>query len=372
MITAFVPARGGSKGIKNKNIYPVAGKPLIYWVLKALSNCKKIDKIVVATDCEKIKQTVLNFQFENLEIFDRSEQNAQDNSPTIDVIMEYIDNVKDYLLLVQPTSPLLKSEDIYNFINNYETHNFDCSFSCVEFGRVCWSPDGKPLCHEITVRQRRQNMNKILVENGAMYINSVENIKREKSVLCGSALPFIMPYETITEIDELKDVEIVEKILKKRIKPQLDKYKIFLMDCDGVLTDGGMYYSENGEALKKFNTNDGAGISQIKQKLYTAIVTGESTEFAKQRAKKLGIDCYSSIKDKLACVKEIAKKFNTDISKVIYIGDDLNDLEVIENVGFSACPFNAQPIIKNNVNYITNLSGGSGAVRELIDFILDN
>lgn len=370
MITAFIPARGGSKGIKNKNIYPICGKPLIYWVLQALETSSNINEIIVATDSRQIEQTVLSFNFSKVKIYNRKKENAQDTSATIDVVLEYIDNVKDTFLLVQATSPLLQTEDIDNFIQQYKTQNFTSSFSCVEFPRICWSPDGKPLCHDIKLRKRRQEMDKILVENGAMYINSAENIKKEKSLLSGKILPFKMSYETITEIDEPKDIEIVENILKQRIKPDLKNYKIFLMDCDGVLTDGGMYYSENGEVLKKFNTNDGMGIAQLKSSgIYVAIITGENTLFAKQRAQKLGIDCYSGIKDKLACVNEIVKKFNTDISKVIYIGDDLNDLEVIKNVGFSACPSNAQPIIKQRVNYITKLSGGCGAIRELIDYI---
>lgn len=86
--------------------------------------------------------------------------------------------------------------------------------------------------------------------------------------------------------------------------------------------------------------------------------------------KKLGIECFSGVKDKLACVKEIAKKYNTDLKNIVYIGDDLNDFEVIQNVGFSACPSSAQKIIKQNVNYITNLKGGEGAVRELVDFLI--
>lgn len=374
-ITYLIPARKGSKGIKNKNIIPFAGKPLIYWVLNAIERSNYSQNIVVATDSEQIKETVLNFNFPNVKVYDRNPQNARDNSPTIDLVLEYIQKLDDNELLctVQCTSPLLDCTDVNGFISRFLESEFDSSFSCVEFPRICWTPDGKPICHDLKNRKRRQDMDKILVENGALYINSVKNIKENKSILSGNILPYIMPYDTITEIDEPQDIDKVERILKKRIKPNLNDYKLFLMDCDGVLTDGGMYYSENGEALKKFNTTDGAGIARIKQHgLIPAIITSENTKFAKERAKKLGIECFAGISDKPECIKSIVEKYNTDISKVIYIGDDINDLDAVKNVGFSACPDNAQEIIKQNVNYITRSKGGEGAVRELVNFLTDN
>lgn len=371
MITAFIPARGGSKGIKDKNITLICGKPMIYWVLNALKDVESIGKIVVATDSSKIKDTVLSFGFDKTEIYDREPDNAQDTSKTVDVILEYIEKTKpdgDFLL-VQATSPLLQKDDVIGFLKNYE--NCDSSFSCVEFNRICWTKDGKPLEHDLKNRKRRQDGSNIVVENGAMYINSVENIKKEKALLTGNIKPYLMPFETIHEIDEPKDIEVVEKIMKQKYKPDINNFKMFLTDCDGVLTDAGMYYNDNGEVLKKFSANDGLGINELRKLgIYVAIITGESSDFAKARAKKLNIDCYCGVNDKLSKVKVIAKNKNVDLSQIIYIGDDLNDLDVIKSVGFSACPANAQAIIKENVNYETKLSGGNGAVRELINYLL--
>lgn len=376
-ITFFVPARGGSKGIKDKNVTLLCGKPLIYWVLNALEKSDYADKnIVVATDSEKIKQTVLNFGFSDVQVYDRNIVNAQDTSTTVDVVLEYIEAKKladeNLFCVVQATSPLLQECDVNGFIKNFLENDCESSFSGVEFPRICWTGDGAPICHDWKVRKRRQDTSKhVVVENGAMYINSVKNIRNNQSLLCPKVLPYIMPYETIVEIDEPTDLVKAEELLKKRVRPNLQDYKLFLMDCDGVLTDGGMYYGKNGEALKKFNTLDGAGISIIqKSGLIPMIVTGESSKFAIERAKKLGIECFSGVKDKLVCVKEIAKKYNTDLKNIVYIGDDLNDFEVIQNVGFSACPSSAQKIIKQNVNYITYLKGGEGAVRELVDFLI--
>ena len=371
---AFIPARGNSKGIKDKNIALLAGKPLIYWVCNSLQN-SKIDKIIVATDSQTIKDTVLSFNFNKLEVYDRDPQNAQDSSPTIDVVIEYFDknthNDNDIFCLVQTTSPLLTTEDIDNVLELQKSST--SVFSGVKFPRMCWTQNGQPINHSLKNRKRRQDMDDdIVVENGAIYCNTIKEIKESNALLSGTIKPYIMPYETITEIDEPNDLITVEHILKQKIKPNLLDFKALITDCDGVLTDGGMYYSEEGEALKKFNTNDGMGLKLIQGKnLYVSIVTGENTKFAIERAKKLNIDCYAGIHNKLEKIKEIAKNKNIKLSEIIYIGDDLNDLDVIKNVGYSACPNNAQIEIKKHVNYISRTTGGNGAVREIINFLIE-
>ena len=150
---AFVPVRGGSKGIINKNIYIIAGKPLVYWVLDALNNSGCVDRIVVATDSDVIKKTVLNFGFNRVEIYDRKPENASDNSATIDVVLEYIKYANlaenDVFLLSQATSPLLEFDDVDKFLNNYQNKGCDSSFSCVEFPRMCWTRQGVPILHDI-------------------------------------------------------------------------------------------------------------------------------------------------------------------------------------------------------------------------------
>lgn len=374
-ITAFIPARGGSKGIKNKNIINIAGKPLIYWVCFALQKSDLITRIVVATDCKNIKNTALSFGFDKVEVYNRLPQNAADDSKTIDVVLEWINaekpNVEDLLCLVQTTSPLLTSEDINKCIKEYADSGCDSIFGCVKFPRICWTSKGVPLNHNLKNRKRRQEMDYILVENGAIYINKYKNILKQKQLLTGDIKPFIMSYDTITELDEPKDIPIVEKLLKERLKPNIKDYKIFLTDCDGCLTDGGMYYSETGESMKKFNTTDGMGINLLKKAgFYVGIVTGEATDFARKRAEKLGIDCYCGIKDKLECVRKIAKEQKVSLSEIIYVGDDINDLEVIKTVGYSACPENAQKVIKDNVNYVSSVKGGDGAVRDIINQVI--
>ena len=148
--------------------------------------------------------------------------------------------------------------------------------------------------------------------------------------------------------------------------------RLILTDIDGVWTDGGMYYDQKGNELKKFNTSDSAGVLWARKlTIPVGIITGENTEIVKQRAKKLSINyLYQGIDDKLSVAKELCKDLNVTLNEVAYIGDDIGDIELLKNVGLSATPANAPDYIKKMVDYQTKLKGGEGAFREFIEHIL--
>ena len=149
--------------------------------------------------------------------------------------------------------------------------------------------------------------------------------------------------------------------------------KLFATDVDGVLTDAGMYYSESGDEWKKFNTRDGMGIKLLQRAgIVTAIVTQERTKLVARRAEKLAIpELHQGVMDKLSCVREMAARHRITLSQVAYIGDDINDLETLEAVGFSATPADGMPKIAAAVDYICKKKGGEGAVREITEMILE-
>ena len=134
--------------------------------------------------------------------------------------------------------------------------------------------------------------------------------------------------------------------------------KIFITDCDGVLTDAGMYYFSNGLEAKKFNTRDGMAFSILRKKeIIIGIITGEDNDIIKNRAKKLNMDF----------LYEICKKYSVNKKNILYVGDDLNDLEIMKNVGYSCCPADACQEIKEIANYTCIKSGGDGVIREIVD-----
>lgn len=148
--------------------------------------------------------------------------------------------------------------------------------------------------------------------------------------------------------------------------------KLVLTDIDGVWTDGGMYYDQMGNELKKFNTSDSAGVLFLRQlNIPVGIITGENTEIVKRRAEKLKIEyLYQGISNKLKVAKGLAKELNIKLNEVAYIGDDLGDMVLLQNVGFSACPQNAPDYVKDKVDLVTEKFGGGGAFREFVETIL--
>jgi len=381
---AFIPLRCGSKSIPMKNIKLLCGKPLIFWSLQALQQATVIEKIIVATDCLEIAQCSQSFGYKKVEIYHRNSENAQDTSSTESVMLEYL-NKFDYddstpFFLVQATNPFTTAQDFEDAFLQLKTSGANSLLTCAINKHFFWSNDGSPLNYDYNKRPRRQDFNGVLAENGAFYINSVKNIKKYKNRLSGKIVPFEMPAYTLTEIDEEEDWIIVENLMRRfRVVPNkyldFNKIKLFISDVDGVLTDAGMYYSENGDELKKFNTRDGKGFEIIRNKgIKTAIITSENTKMVEQRAKKLKIDFLFQGKHhggKLEAIQQICKSEKFKLSEVAYIGDDINCFEALSNVGFPACPNDAMEQIKKIDGIkILNKKGGEGVVREFIELLL--
>lgn len=226
MNTAFIPVRGGSKSIPLKNIKLLNGKPLVYWTALAAENAECIDKLVIATDSEEIKSTVLGFGFKKLVVYDRDKNNASDTSSTEDVMLEYINKSEmgndDLFFLIQATSPMLKAEHIDGMYNEFSKNDSDSMFTGVREKQFKWvgvnNKNGlKPVNYDYRNRPRRQDFEGLIAENGACYINSVKNIKRDRCRLSGKITAFELPSYTLYELDEPSDWIIVEEMMKRTV-----------------------------------------------------------------------------------------------------------------------------------------------------------
>ena len=160
---------------------------------------------------------------------------------------------------------------------------------------------------------------------------------------------------------------------RRSVRALLQDIRLFATDVDGVLTDAGMYYSESGDEWKKFNTRDGMGIKLLQRAgLVTAIVTQERTRLVARRGEKLAIpEVHQGVMDKLSLIRDMATRHGLTLKQVAYIGDDVNDLESLCAVGFSAAPADGMPVVCDAVDYVCRKNGGEGAVRELAEMILD-
>ena len=151
------------------------------------------------------------------------------------------------------------------------------------------------------------------------------------------------------------------------------KIRLLLTDCDGVLTDGGVYYSGRGEELKRFHIRDGMGVERLRSLVgvEVGIVTGEETAMVRRRAEKLGIrEIHLGIKNKAFLLEEILRRHSLRAEQVAYIGDDVNDVGLMQLVSLPACPADAMPFAREVASYVCEAKGGQGAFREVAELII--
>lgn len=382
MNVAFIPVRGGSKSIPLKNIKEICGKPLVYWTVKAACGCTAIDKVYVATDHEKIREAVNSFGLDKVEVIDRSAESASDTASTESAMLEFAQNYEfDNIVLIQATSPLLKAEDLEKGFELFSQPDCDSVLSVVPQKRFYWAynEDGtvEPSNYDVYHRPRRQDFDGSLTENGAFYITSKDDLIRTGNRVSGRMKAVEMCEDSFFEIDEPSDWIIIEALMKKNgmlenTLPDLSKIQMLLTDSDGCLTDGGMYYTENGDEIKKFSALDGKGLSMLREAgIKIGIVTGEDRKLVERRAQKLRMDVLKmGIVDKLPVVEAIAKEYEIPLANICYIGDDIADIPVIKAVGFGCSVANGRPEVKEVAQYVTKTTGGSGAVREITDMII--
>ena len=150
--------------------------------------------------------------------------------------------------------------------------------------------------------------------------------------------------------------------------------RLLLTDCDGVLTDGTVYYSANGEEMKRFNLRDGMGVERLRRltNVEVGIITGECSPVVQQRAAKLAItELHEGVKDKAAALQAILYRRGLRCEQVAYIGDDTNDLGIMGAVGLTACPVDALPMVQKIVDVVCGRKGGEGAFREFAELIIE-
>ena len=162
------------------------------------------------------------------------------------------------------------------------------------------------------------------------------------------------------------------KTSSSKLKKKCSLIKLVITDVDGVLTDGGMYYSDKGDIMKKFHARDGMGVTLLKkQKIPTIIITKEKTKIVREWSKRMSIHyLYDGIQNKLSLLTKITKKYNLQSQNIAFIGDDVNDVQLLKCVGLSASPGDGSLEAKKVSDYTCKNIGGNCAFREFVDLIL--
>ncbi|MGV7105392.1 cytidylyltransferase domain-containing protein [Flavobacterium sp. U410] len=375
---AIIPLRKGSKGIPGKNKKKMLGRPLFAWALGS-AVFSDLDEIYIFTDDQEILDFIVREYHWTSKVKGmlRSDENANDTASTESAMLEFAKNVQydfDILCLLQATSPMTTSEDINKALELISKENYNSALSVVKTHRFTWSPAGTPQNYDVFNRPRRQDFEGLHIENGAVYATTKESFMQSKNRVSGTIGLVEMPEETLTEIDSLTDWEIIEKLLAERQIKQKKQNRInyLVLDVDGVFTDGCVYYSKEGEALKKFDMRDGMGLEILRQfGVQVVIMTSENSELVAQRMKKLQIQhVFLGVKDKYALLQNFIREHKTSWGDLAYIGDDVNDLANLCTVGWSLTPNDATEAVKPFVDVILNHEAANGAIREACEWIM--
>jgi CMP-N-acetylneuraminic acid synthetase len=223
-ILAIIPARGGSKGLPRKNIRLLAGKPLIAYTIEVALKSKYVDKVIVSTEDEEITEVSKKY---GAEVIERPNELAKDDTLTTDVIFHVLEILKvknynpDIVVLLQPTSPLRKAEDIDNAIELFLSSDCESVVSVCEIEHPpYWSFKIeevylKPLFDKRYLRMRRQDLERTYIPNGAIYVSIPRTLYKYKGFYCNYIIPYIMPIERSVDIDNEIDFMLAELLVKK-------------------------------------------------------------------------------------------------------------------------------------------------------------
>jgi YrbI family 3-deoxy-D-manno-octulosonate 8-phosphate phosphatase len=376
--TAIIPLRKNSKGIPGKNKKKMVGRPLFSWVLSE-AIFSNLDAVYVFTDdTEIIDYVTKNYAWSpKVKALLRNDENATETASTESTILEFSEKINhdfDLLCLLQATSPLTTSEAINAGIDKIVIESFDSSLSVVKTHRFTWNENGTPQNYDVFNRPRRQDFEGLLIENGAVYCTTKAAFLNSKNRVSGNIGLVEMPEESLLEIDSKTDWDCIENLLMQRLKNNKKTTKIdyLVLDVDGVFTDGGVYFNENGEFAKRFDMRDGMGLEILREnKVEVVVITSEQSSLVAQRMKKLQIEhTFLGVKDKYAFLTNFALEKNIDFGAIAYVGDDVNDLSNLCRAAWSFAPSNATKAVLNNVDIVLNNPSGNGAIREVCEFLM--
>ena len=375
----FIPLRKNSKGIVNKNKRKMVGRPLFTWVLgEAIFS--DLDHVYVYTDDAAIIEFVnREYSWTNkVSALLRSDESATDTASTESAILEFCNTIEydfDVFCLLQATSPFTTRIDINNCLTKVIEADYDSALTVVNTHRFTWYDTGTPKNYDIFNRPRRQDFEGLLIENGAVYTTTKQSLKQTKNRLGNNIAVVEMPEDSLFEIDSENDWIVVEQLLinRQKSKKQSDKITHFVLDVDGVFTDGTVFFSKDGELTKQFDMRDGMGLEILReQNVEVWVMTSEQSEIVAQRMKKLKIEnVYLGVKDKFSLLNHLLMEKELSMSNIAYIGDDVNDMANICSVGWSFTPNNATQIVKQHADMIIPKDSGNGAIRAACEFIMN-
>lgn len=378
MQIVIIPARGGSKGIKRKNLALVGGISLLERAVRSAGSAG-VDLVIISTDDDEISEIAKNL---GCLVHKRSKKNSDEKSSSESVILEVIKDLgaswpeAAAIALVQATSPFITPVTIKDCLEIASKGKV--GFSAAGTHRFLWQKEKNwlPVGHPVDFRPRRQELPQKVVESGAVYAFNKKNFLEKKYRFCAEAVPvYVAPYSDI-EIDDESDLELANLLserfeIEKNFKiTKTQKPKIIFTDFDGCLTNDTVQLDSNNVEKVIVNRKDGLAVSRLKKQGIEVLITSkEQNKVVALRGEKLGIAVMQGLDDKVLAISDYLKKANLSWNQSWYIGNDINDLAAMKKAALSFCPSDAAYEARNIASVVLSRRGGEGVLAEIASYL---
>jgi YrbI family 3-deoxy-D-manno-octulosonate 8-phosphate phosphatase len=380
----IILARGGSKGLPGKNLRPVGGVSLIGRAVRAGRTARSVAAVYVSTDDAGIAAEAA---LHGARIIDRPAALSGDTASSEEGWLHAATFARaDFpalarLVFLQCTSPFIAGADIDGCLAAMAKNGADCALSVTEDHAFLWGLDaqgrGVGTNHNHREqRKRRQDLPPQYRESGAIYCVALEPFLRTGQRFCGSVALYPVDHPPI-EIDTQGDLALCSMIAQSRANSgveagRLARVKAIVMDFDGVHTDNLVIVDQNGVETVRASRGDGMGIAALRDsdRYRMMILSTEKNPVVLRRGEKLGIEVHNGVEEKEAFLQEWLAAQGLTWHDLLYVGNDINDRQAMQNAGLSACPSDSHPEILGLADWILPAPGGNGALRAMADAIL--
>jgi N-acylneuraminate cytidylyltransferase len=398
---AIIPARGGSKGIPRKNIRDFAGYPLIAYSIAAGLQAQSVTRVIVSTDDAEIAAVAREWGAETP--FLRPAEFAQDNStdlPLFEHALRWLAQHEDYrpdaVVQLRPTSPIRPRDCVDRAVAVLLAHaDADSVRGVVPAGQnphKMWRLSGEdaPMQNLLDVpgidepyNAPRQGLPPIYWQTGHIDAVRRATIEEKHSMSGHRVYPLIIDPRYTVDIDNLADWARYETLVYsgtldmvspgRSPRPMPAEIKLIVSDFDGVFTDNRVWTDENGKEMVAASRSDGLRMREMRERgIEVIVLSSEANPVVQARARKMGIEAVqeTDTRKKGEALKNLLARKQVDPAKVVFIGNDANDLPCFEVVGWAVAVHDSYPEVLRAADHVLQKPGGHGALRELFDLIL--
>ncbi|MGP3910702.1 N-acetylneuraminate synthase family protein [Nonomuraea sp. 10N515B] len=370
-VLAVVPARGGSAGVPLKNLALVGGVPLVTRAVRACVRAELVDQVVVSTDHAQIAETAREA---GALVVERPEELSGATASSESAVLHALDALgedPEVVVLVQCTSAFIDPDDLSAAVRKVLDGEADSVVSGLPTHEFLWTATGGGVNHDPGVRPRRQDRDPEFRENGAFYVMRTAGLREHGHRFFGAIAVQPVPPQHAIEVDNPEDLELVRALAPFVDKPEPIDVDAVITDFDGVHTDDRAYVDSDGREMVLVSRSDGMGVSLLRRSgVKVLIMSTEHNPVVAARARKLGVPVLQGLADKRTVLRDWLRIEGLDPARVAYVGNDVNDLGPMGEVGWPVATPDAHPRVRAAARVVLTTAGGSGAVRELCDRVV--